>query len=239
MGAVAHEKPFLSGPAEPSHLQASGPQAKKAGGHRVAARHPAHRSVIGSSEKGSDSPARYQRDHSRALNKSIDSPCCPDLAHQVGATSQSPPTTAICWARGAAPRFTTRRILRQKSGCGGGRMSRAAARVRGKRAIRLAVKGPRAAEWWLHQGIALPIDRTKHGTASEGARRRRRGAGWATLGTAEFFLADGRRRPERQLVRIAPALDQSQAGGVSVCCARMGIYFVGERSTYVLAKVCM
>jgi sarcosine oxidase, subunit gamma len=99
---------------------------------------------------------------------------------------------------------------------------------------RLGLKGPRAAEWLVAQGIVLPTapNSWTHSQESDGADS----ILVARLGQAEFFLeaqAGG-----AALKRIAPALNQRLQGVYPVLREDFGFHLGGEGVHEVLAQVC-
>jgi sarcosine oxidase subunit gamma len=112
-------------------------------------------------------------------------------------------------------------------------MSAAALELRERR-DRLGLKGPRAADWLVTQGIDLPATPNTW-THSEEAI-----AGdallVARLGTAEFFLEDG--MAGTALERISPALGKNPPGVYPVLREDWAFRLGGERVHDVLAQVC-
>ena len=99
---------------------------------------------------------------------------------------------------------------------------------------RLGVKGPRAADWLVTQGIDVPATpntwtQSEGGTAADALLA-------ARLGAAEFFLEDG--AAGTALKRISPALDGNPPGVYPVLREDWAFGLGGERVHDVLAQVC-
>ena len=103
-----------------------------------------------------------------------------------------------------------------------------------ERRDRLGVKGPRAADWLVTQGIDVPATpntwtQSEGGTAADALLA-------ARLGAAEFFLEDG--AAGTALKRISPALDGNPPGVYPVLREDWAFGLGGERVHDVLAQVC-
>jgi sarcosine oxidase subunit gamma len=99
---------------------------------------------------------------------------------------------------------------------------------------RLGLKGPRAAEWLLAQGIVLPMapntwTRSESGDAADTLLV-------ARLGSGEFFLEAG--MAGTTLKRISPSLDEHPPGVYPVLREDWAFDLGGERVHDVLAQVC-
>jgi sarcosine oxidase subunit gamma len=99
---------------------------------------------------------------------------------------------------------------------------------------RLGLKGPRAAEWLAGQGIALPMTpntctHSEEAIAADALLV-------ARLGTAEFFLEDG--RAGTALKRISPSLDGNPPGVYPVLREDWAFLLGGDVVHDVLAQVC-
>ena len=99
---------------------------------------------------------------------------------------------------------------------------------------RLGLKGPRAADWLVTQGIDLPATPNTW-THSEDAIAAD-ALLVARLGTAEFFLEDG--AAGTTLKRISPALDKSLPGVYPVLREDWAFLLGGDEVHDVLAQVC-
>jgi sarcosine oxidase, subunit gamma len=99
---------------------------------------------------------------------------------------------------------------------------------------RLGLKGPRAADWLVMQGIDLPATpntwtHSEQAIAADVLLV-------ARLGTAEFFLEDG--VAGTTLERISPALGENPPGVYPVLREDWAFRLGGERVHDVLAQVC-
>jgi sarcosine oxidase, subunit gamma len=99
---------------------------------------------------------------------------------------------------------------------------------------RLGLKGPRAAEWLVAQGIVLPMvpntwTHSEPGSAADALLV-------ARLGTGEFFLEEG--MAGTTLKRISPSLDEHPPGVYPVLREDWAFDLGGERVHDVLAQVC-
>jgi sarcosine oxidase subunit gamma len=103
-----------------------------------------------------------------------------------------------------------------------------------ERCDRLGLKGPRAADWLVTQGMDVPATpntwtQSQDGTAADALLV-------ARLGAAEFFLEDG--AVGTALKRISPALDGNPPGVYPVLREDWAFGLGGERVHDVLAQVC-
>jgi sarcosine oxidase subunit gamma len=103
-----------------------------------------------------------------------------------------------------------------------------------RRGDRLGLKGPRAAEWLLVQGVVVPTaanswTHTAEMSADDALLV-------ARLGTTEFFLEEGTRGTT--LERIAPSLGSQPSGVYPVLREDWALQLAGERVHEVLAQVC-
>jgi sarcosine oxidase subunit gamma len=98
---------------------------------------------------------------------------------------------------------------------------------------RLGLKGPRAAEWLIAQGIVLPMapNTWTHSEPSTADALL-----VARLGSGEFFLEEG--MAGTTLERISPSLDQHPPGVYPVLREDWAFDLGGERVHDVLAQVC-
>jgi sarcosine oxidase, subunit gamma len=112
-------------------------------------------------------------------------------------------------------------------------MSDLALKLHGQR-DRLGLKGPRAAEWLVAQGIVLPMapNTWTHSDQSIAADALL----VARLGTGEFFLEEG--MAGTTLKRISPSLDEHPPGVYPVLREDWAFDLGGERVHDVLAQVC-
>jgi sarcosine oxidase, subunit gamma len=99
---------------------------------------------------------------------------------------------------------------------------------------RLGLKGPRAAEWLIAQGIVLPMapNTWTHSEQSIAADALL----VARLGSGEFFLEEG--MAGTTLKRISPSLDEHPPGVYPVLREDWAFDLGGERVHDVLAQVC-
>jgi sarcosine oxidase subunit gamma len=104
-----------------------------------------------------------------------------------------------------------------------------------ERRDRLGLKGPRAADWLVAQGIDLPATPNTW-THPEGAIAAADALLVARLGTAEFFLEDG--TDGTTLERISPALAKNPPGVYPVLREDWAFRLGGEQVHDVLAQVC-
>jgi sarcosine oxidase subunit gamma len=105
---------------------------------------------------------------------------------------------------------------------------------RHERRDRLGLKGPRAAEWLVANGIVLPVMPNSWTHSEEtGATD---ALLVARLGSAEFFLEDV--AAGTTLKRIAPLLNEYPPGVYPVLREDWGFELAGERVYDVLAQVC-
>jgi sarcosine oxidase subunit gamma len=103
-----------------------------------------------------------------------------------------------------------------------------------ERRDRLGLKGPRAADWLVAQGIDLPATpntwtQPEEATAADGLLV-------ARLGSAEFLLEDG--MAGTTLERISPALGKNPPGVYPVLREDWSFRLGGEQVHDVLAQVC-
>jgi sarcosine oxidase, subunit gamma len=112
-------------------------------------------------------------------------------------------------------------------------MSVLALKLQGRR-DRLGLKGPRAAEWLVAQGIILPAapNTWTHSEQSIAADALL----VARLGTGEFFLEEG--MAGTTLKRLSPSLDEHPPGVYPVLREDWAFDLGGERVHDVLAQVC-
>jgi sarcosine oxidase, subunit gamma len=112
-------------------------------------------------------------------------------------------------------------------------MSALALKLRTQR-DRLGLKGPRAPEWLVAQGIVLPTapNTWTHSEPSSAGDALL----VARLGSAEFFLEEG--MAGTTLERIAPSLDEHPPGVYPVLREDWAFDLGGERVHDVLAQVC-
>jgi sarcosine oxidase, subunit gamma len=104
---------------------------------------------------------------------------------------------------------------------------------------RCGLKGPRAAQWLVAQGIALPeAPNTWTNSASSSADEGERDDALlvAQLGVGEFFLED--RAGGTSLRRIAPAAESTFPGVYPVLREDAAFLLAGEGCHDVLAQVC-
>ena len=99
---------------------------------------------------------------------------------------------------------------------------------------RLGLKGPRAADWLVTQGIDLPA--TPNTWTHSGEAPTAEALLVARLGTAEFFLEDG--AAGTVLGRMSPALAKNPPGVYPVLREDRAFRLGGERADDVLAQVC-
>jgi sarcosine oxidase, subunit gamma len=103
-----------------------------------------------------------------------------------------------------------------------------------ERRDRLGLKGPRAADWLVTQGIDLPATPNTWTHSEEAIAADALLV--ARLGTAEFFLEDG--AAGTTLGRISPALGENPPGVYPVLREDWAFHLGGERVHDVLAQVC-
>jgi sarcosine oxidase, subunit gamma len=103
-----------------------------------------------------------------------------------------------------------------------------------RRRGQVGLKGPRAAEWLVAQGIVLPAAPNTWAHS---------GAGWeadsllvARLGQSEFFLEED--AGGTTLTRLAPSLNQRLPGVYPVLREDWGFNLGGQRVHEVLAQIC-
>jgi sarcosine oxidase subunit gamma len=103
---------------------------------------------------------------------------------------------------------------------------------------RVGVKGPRAAEWLVAQGIALPMEPNSwaYSTAGTAAADERDGLLVARLGTAEFFLEET--QPGTLLQGIPAKLAAHPPGVYPVLREDAAFRLSGQGVHDVLAQVC-
>jgi sarcosine oxidase, subunit gamma len=99
---------------------------------------------------------------------------------------------------------------------------------------RLGLKGPRAAEWLVAQGIVLPTAPNSWTYSQESADDE--SILVARLGQVEFFLEE--QAAGTTLRRIAPSLNQRLQGVYPVLREDCGFHLGGEGADEVLAQVC-
>jgi sarcosine oxidase, subunit gamma len=99
---------------------------------------------------------------------------------------------------------------------------------------RLGLKGPRAAEWLVANGIVLPMAPNSWTHSEEAATRDTLLV--ARLGQTEFFLEDA--AAGTTLRRMAPSLHTHPPGVYPVLREDWGFVLGGEQADEVLAQVC-
>lgn len=103
-----------------------------------------------------------------------------------------------------------------------------------RRGARCGLKGPRAAEWLVVQGVIVPTAANSWAQAPGSADRDALLV--ARLGQSEFFLEDG--AAATTLAKIAPALSAPPPGVYPVLREDWGLRLAGAGVHEVLAQVC-
>jgi sarcosine oxidase, subunit gamma len=103
-----------------------------------------------------------------------------------------------------------------------------------RRRDRLGLKGPRAAEWLVVQGIVVPTAANSWSHTTEISANEALLV--ARLGTTEFFLEEG--TGGTMLKRMAPSLNSQPPGVYPVLREDWAFQLNGERANEVLAQVC-